>query len=304
MTPQDDFDKAQEAAVDATKDAEKAAEHAEEAAAELTAAETEYSAVTSDATAVVADATGVSGAMPGGASAEDLAAAETVQADAGADIAEVTQSADEAIDEYNEAAAQAAEAQTELDAAADAVTEADAAHEEASATVAATEDAYQEVMADVRMTPVEGGTVSTHYGASGSVWSTGHHTGVDYAAPEGTEVLAAASGTVVEVSYDEAYGNRIVIEHEDGYYTTYNHLSDTDVEVGQEVTAGDHIGEVGNTGNSFGSHLHFEVTTGGDGWSSGSLRGSRGVARRRLIGSSLPPAARSAQRRLVEDYAG
>lgn len=47
--------------------------------------------------------------------------------------------------------------------------------------------------------------------------------------------------------------------------TSYNHLSAIDVEVGQEVTAGDAIGEVGNTGNSFGAHLHFEVTQGGDG---------------------------------------
>ncbi len=83
--------------------------------------------------------------------------------------------------------------------------------------------------------------------------------------------MAAGSGTVVEAGWDDAYGNRIVIEHENGYYTTYNHLSDIDVEVGQEVTAGDAIGEVGNTGNSFGAHLHFEVTQGGDGWSGGDF---------------------------------
>ncbi len=103
------------------------------------------------------------------------------------------------------------------------------------------------------------------------MWSTGYHTGEDYAAPIGTDVMAAASGTVVEAGYNGAYGNQVVIEHEDGYYTTYSHLSEIDVVVGQEVTAGDTIGAVGNTGNSTGAHLHFEVTQGGDGWIGGSF---------------------------------
>ena len=137
----------------------------------------------------------------------------------------------------------------------------------------ATEAAYEEAMANARVFPVAQGDYheSAHYGDSGEHWSQGYHTGDDYAAPAGTTVMAAGSGTVVEVGYDDAYGNRIVIEHDDGYYTTYNHLSQSDVEVGQEVTAGDAIGEVGDTGNSFGAHLHFEVTHGGDGWSGGDF---------------------------------
>jgi murein DD-endopeptidase MepM/ murein hydrolase activator NlpD len=75
----------------------------------------------------------------------------------------------------------------------------------------------------------------------------------------------------VKAGWDGPYGNRVVIEHENGYFTTYNHMSAIGVDVGDEVTAGDHVGAVGDTGNSFGAHLHFEVTQGGDGWSGGSF---------------------------------
>jgi murein DD-endopeptidase MepM/ murein hydrolase activator NlpD len=84
-------------------------------------------------------------------------------------------------------------------------------------------------------------------------------------------VVAAASGTVVSTGYEGAYGNRVVIEHANGLTTTYNHLSSITTHVGAEVTAGDRIGRVGATGNAYGSHLHFEVTRGGDGWSSGTF---------------------------------
>ncbi len=126
-------------------------------------------------------------------------------------------------------------------------------------------------MANARVTPVPGYKITTGHGVAGPMWSTGHHTGVDYAAPAGTEVVAAARGTVVDVSSGGPYGNRIVIQHDDGYRTTYNHLSRVDVHVGQSVDAGDHVGAVGSTGNSSGPHLHFEVSRGGDGWSGGSF---------------------------------
>ena len=131
------------------------------------------------------------------------------------------------------------------------------------------EHVRRRVEADARVNPVPGYEVTTGHGQSGSMWSTGTHTGVDYAAPTGTEVVAAASGTVVEVSSGGSYGNRIVVQHDDGIQTSYSHLSSTNVSVGQEVTAGQHIGAVGSTGNSSGPHLHFEVAQGGDGWSSG-----------------------------------
>ncbi len=179
--------------------------------------------------------------------------------------------ADAALDQYNDAAADAAAAHDDLEAGAADVTEVDAAHQKAEAKAEATEAAYDEAVANSRVSPVPGYTVTTAHGVSGPMWSTGHHTGVDYASPTGAEVVAAASGTVVEVSSGGAYGNRIVIDHGDGYSSTYNHLSQVDVSMGAQVAAGDHVGAVGSTGNSSGPHLHFEVATGGDGWSGGSF---------------------------------
>ena len=222
---------------------------------------------------MVADATGMTGALPGGATEEDLAAAEAAQAEALAELEAAGQTADDALAGYQAAAADAATAEADLEAAAVAVTDADAAYQQDAATAEATGAAYEEAMASARVSPIAEGEYheSAHFGDPGEHWSKGYHTGEDYAAPEGTTVMAAGSGTVVEAGWDDAYGNRIVIEHDNGYYTTYNHLSQIDVEVGQEVTAGDHIGEVGDTGNSFGAHLHFEVTQGGDGWSGGDF---------------------------------
>jgi murein DD-endopeptidase MepM/ murein hydrolase activator NlpD len=266
------FEDAQDQALEAAEDVEAAAAAAEEAAAELAAAEEAFVAASAQTGAAITESAGLSGALPGGASDEELAAAEAAQADALAEVDAATATADEALSEYEQAAGAAAQASADLEAAAEEVTQADAAHQEAVAVSDATEDAYEEAMAATRVSPVPGYEVTTEYGVPGSSWSTGYHTGVDYAAPEGTEVVAAAGGTVVYAQDDGgSYGNRVVIEHEDGYYTTYNHLSEIDVEVGQEVTAGDPIGEVGNTGNSFGAHLHFEVTQGGDGWSSGDF---------------------------------
>jgi murein DD-endopeptidase MepM/ murein hydrolase activator NlpD len=84
--------------------------------------------------------------------------------------------------------------------------------------------------------------------------------------PIGTNVVAAHGGTVVKAGPNgagdgPAYGNAIVIKHGNGLYTQYAHLSRVDVKVGQVVTTGQHIGLSGNTGNSTGPHLHFEVRT-------------------------------------------
>jgi murein DD-endopeptidase MepM/ murein hydrolase activator NlpD len=72
--------------------------------------------------------------------------------------------------------------------------------------------------------------------------------------------MAAASGMVVSTGYEGAYGNQVVIDHGDGYQTTYNHLSGIGVSVGDTVSTGDQIGKRGSTGNSRASNLHFEVT--------------------------------------------
>jgi murein DD-endopeptidase MepM/ murein hydrolase activator NlpD len=85
------------------------------------------------------------------------------------------------------------------------------------------------------------------------------HAGVDMAAPEGTPYTAARAGTVKLASWYGGYGNAIIIDNGDGIETVYGHASRLLVKVGQKVQAGDVIGLVGNTGHSFGAHLHFEV---------------------------------------------
>lgn len=109
--------------------------------------------------------------------------------------------------------------------------------------------------------PVGGGT-STAYKASGAMWSSGYHTGVDFRASSGTTVKAVGAGTVVSAGWGGAYGNEVVIRHADGKYSQYGHLSQLSVSNGQSVTAGQAIGLSGSTGNSSGPHLHFEIRTG------------------------------------------
>ncbi|MBR3970241.1 MAG: peptidoglycan DD-metalloendopeptidase family protein [Ruminococcus sp.] len=102
--------------------------------------------------------------------------------------------------------------------------------------------------------PLDGGWVSD------SFISDRNHKGLDIAAPEGTEIYAAAEGQVVSAGWNSGgYGNVVMIEHPDGYATVYAHMIMVYAVEGQYVTKGQLIGFVGNTGNSFGNHLHFEV---------------------------------------------
>lgn len=120
------------------------------------------------------------------------------------------------------------------------------------------------VSSTARVLPVASGSfnLTARYGQSGS-WSSGYHTGLDFAAPIGTTVRAARGGTVTETGWAGAYGNRIVISHGNGVTTTYNHLSAINTSTGASVSAGQTIGHVGSTGNSTGPHLHFEVQING-----------------------------------------
>ncbi|AWW38313.1 MULTISPECIES: M23 family metallopeptidase [Streptomyces] len=113
--------------------------------------------------------------------------------------------------------------------------------------------------------PVKSYQLSASYAQAGGMWQS-THSGQDFAVPTGTPVVAAGAGTVVKAGGNgagdgPAYGNAVVIRHANGVYTQYAHLSSVNVSVGQSVGAGQRIALSGNTGNSSGPHLHFEVRT-------------------------------------------
>ena len=85
------------------------------------------------------------------------------------------------------------------------------------------------------------------------------HEGLDFAAAVGTPIYAPGNGKVIDASWNSGYGNTIDIDHGFNYVTRYAHLSKMNVKIGDTVKRGDKIGEVGNTGKSTGSHLHYEV---------------------------------------------
>lgn len=113
--------------------------------------------------------------------------------------------------------------------------------------------------------PVATYTLTASYNQGGAMWAH-KHSGQDFAVPVGTPVKAAGAGTVVKVSPNgggdgPAYGNAIVVKHANGTYSQYAHLSKIKAHVGQKVAAGQQIALSGNTGNSSGPHLHFEIRT-------------------------------------------
>jgi murein DD-endopeptidase MepM/ murein hydrolase activator NlpD len=115
--------------------------------------------------------------------------------------------------------------------------------------------------------PIKGKPISTAYHKAGKHWSTGYHTGIDMACPVGTEVFAAQDGTVCPGGWGSAYGTAILIDQAAiegppriaGGWAIYAHLSKVFVKAGDKVKKGDKIGLSGNTGNSTGPHLHYEV---------------------------------------------
>lgn len=116
--------------------------------------------------------------------------------------------------------------------------------------------------------PVPGVPVSTEFGRTSSgLWTTcGYHTGVDFAAPAGTPVVAARPGKVTHVDYGSSFGaHQVAVRCSDGTEDFYAHMS-ARAGNGLHVQAGDRVGEVGDEGNSTGPHLHFERHT-VPGWS-------------------------------------
>jgi murein DD-endopeptidase MepM/ murein hydrolase activator NlpD len=113
--------------------------------------------------------------------------------------------------------------------------------------------------------PVKKYKLSASFAQAGNLWSS-THSGQDFAVASGTRVVAAHGGTVVKAGGNgagdgPAYGNAVVIKHGNGTYSQYAHLSRVDVKAGQVVKTGQRIALSGNTGNSSGPHLHFEIRT-------------------------------------------
>ena len=110
--------------------------------------------------------------------------------------------------------------------------------------------------------PIKNGKITTAYHVAGKHWSTGHHTGIDFATPVGTDILGIADGVVANANWGKAYGTQIVQDLGDGTFVIYAHLSKTLVKPGDKIKKGQHIAESGNTGNSTGPHLHLERRNG------------------------------------------
>lgn len=112
---------------------------------------------------------------------------------------------------------------------------------------------------DVWLLPMRNYTYTSEFGYR---WGRMHQ-GIDLGAPQGAPIHAVHAGTVVHSRWAGGYGYMVVVDHGDGVQTLYAHASELLVYEGQEVSAGDRLALVGNTGYSFGPHLHFEVHVNG-----------------------------------------
>jgi murein DD-endopeptidase MepM/ murein hydrolase activator NlpD len=143
-----------------------------------------------------------------------------------------------------------------------------AAQAEAAKAAAVKKAAVQKAAAKAKpswVDPVKKYKLSASFAQNGGMWQS-THSGQDFAVPSGTQVVAAHGGTVVKAGGNgagdgPAYGNAVVIKHGNGTYSQYAHLSKVEVRIGQVVKTGQEIARSGNTGNSSGPHLHFEIRT-------------------------------------------
>ncbi|MFI6209449.1 M23 family metallopeptidase [Streptomyces sp. NPDC051041] len=168
------------------------------------------------------------------------------------------------------AEAEAAAAKAAAEAAAEAEKEAEA--KAAAAKKKAEEEARKKAeaerlaaLAKQYALPTSSYTLTSTFGQAGPYWSSGYHTGLDFAAPTGTLIKAVHSGTITAAGWDGSYGYKTVLTLDDGTEIWYAHQSSISVSVGQKVTTGDVIGRVGATGNVTGAHLHLEVHSGSGG---------------------------------------
>ncbi|MFI6618551.1 peptidoglycan DD-metalloendopeptidase family protein [Streptomyces sp. NPDC050528] len=135
------------------------------------------------------------------------------------------------------------------------------AQQEADKKKAAAEAARKERLRPKYVLPVTQKGLSAYFGQAGVNWMS-VHTGIDFPVSYGTTVMAATDG-VVSTKWNSAYGNMLILTEKDGTQTWYCHLSSYRVASGTTVKAGDAIAYSGNSGNSTGPHLHFEVRPAG-----------------------------------------
>ncbi|GGR69725.1 MULTISPECIES: M23 family metallopeptidase [Streptomyces] len=164
------------------------------------------------------------------------------------------QTAEAAAQAEQQAAAEAAAAKEKAEAAAEKA--------KAEAKRAAEEKRLAELARQYAL-PTSAYTITSTFGQAGSMWSSGHHTGLDFAAPTGTLIKAVHSGTITEAGWAGAYGYRTILTLDDGTELWFCHQSSINVTAGQKVATGEVIGRVGATGNVTGPHLHLEVHPGG-----------------------------------------
>ena len=114
--------------------------------------------------------------------------------------------------------------------------------------------------------PVRGASISSRFGYRDDPFlhRPAMHAGLDFIAPEGTDVRATGAGVVVSAGWNGGYGQMVAIEHAAGMSTRYAHLSAIQVRPGTQVAEGDIIGRVGSTGRSTGPHLHYETRRNGE----------------------------------------
>ena len=111
--------------------------------------------------------------------------------------------------------------------------------------------------------PLPNGRVSSNYGGRTMSGRAENHSGLDLAAPTGTPIYATGPGIVTKSGWGNGYGQYVEINHGSGYITRYAHASRLIARVGDQVSAGEHIANVGCTGRCTGSHLHYEVVKDG-----------------------------------------
>jgi murein DD-endopeptidase MepM/ murein hydrolase activator NlpD len=110
--------------------------------------------------------------------------------------------------------------------------------------------------------PTSGGEITSPFGYRTYPYPE-FHRGLDLAAPTGRPVLVTANGRIIFAGWQGGFGNKIEVDHGNGYMTWYGHLSKLDVAVGERVARGAVIGEVGATGDATGPHLHYQIMRNG-----------------------------------------